>query len=1156
MKFTRLRLTGFKSFVESTDLPIEQGLTGIVGPNGCGKSNLLEALRWVMGENSPKSMRGGAMDDVIFAGTNNRPSRNTAEVALVIDNATRSAPASYNEHEAIEISRRIEREMGSIYRINGRDARARDVQLFFADISSGAHSPALVKQGQIGQLINSKPIQRRAILEEAAGISGLHARRHEAELKLNAATQNLARVADIIQEIETQLQNLKRQARQAARYRNLSGHIQRAEAMALYVRWQMTSTAAVAAEEELSRLRSEVEELTFKAAQATNAVLAADELVPPLRQTAAERSAALQRLTAERMALDGEEVRAKAAAERLTARIAQIDEDTGREGARLDDAKTTIAQLDGERAALEGGAGGEAQAATLASEHLAQARTSLGEAERHADAVTAEVAEARAKRAELDRRGHEARQRVERLRTELNTVAAEIARLAQAAAAAPLIQEATVRFNDAEAAAETARASLATAEESRRVAGDAEGAKRQTNDTAERELQKLKAEARALRELLDADGSDQWPPVIDLVHVTPGYETALGAALGDDLNVPADDAAPIHWTQLAAFDQPPLLPFGVQPLSELVQAPAALSRRLSQIGVADRGQGRALQSQLQPGQRLVSRDGDLWRWDGFTATAEAPTAAAIRLRQRNRLTDLNGTIAAADVHMTEMRSVWQAAREVRENTDLAERQAREAWRRAEAEASSARTALSEVERRQAQTVARTQALGERHEALSGDVAEAEQACARTDREFADLVPMSEIEQRQSASREAAAAARAAYAEAKAASDNLERDIHLRRQRINAIAGELKGWGARVDAAQAQITALTLRQAEARGELQALEHIPAEIAEKRSRLLDLLGEAERLRHAANDELANAENAVKAAQTQSRAADHTVAAAREERARAEAVLAAQRERLEETVAKARETLDCAPHELAAKAEHESGDAMPPLDQAEAKVEKLKREREQLGGVNLRAEEEADECETRLTTLTGEKNDLEEAIARLRQGIGSLNREGRERLLAAFETVNANFEKLFKSLFGGGEARLTLTESDDPLEAGLEILARPPGKRLQTMSLLSGGEQALTAMALIFAVFLVNPAPVCVLDEVDAPLDDANVERFCNLLDEMTRMTETRFLVITHHALTMSRMDRLIGVTMQERGISQLVAVDLAGAERVLASAQAAE
>ena len=292
MKFSRLRLSGFKSFVETTDLPIEQGLTGIVGPNGCGKSNLLEALRWVMGENSAKSMRGAGMDDVIFAGTNQRPGRNTAEVSLVIDNVDRSAPASYNELEAIEISRRIEREMGSIYKINGRDVRARDVQLFFADISSGAHSPALVKQGQIGQLINAKPIARRAILEEAAGISGLHARRHEAELKLNAAQTNLSRVGDVIQEIEGQLANLKRQARQAARYRNLSGHIQKAEALALFVRWQLASTATVAAEEELSRIRSQVEELTLRAAQASNAVLEADEKLPPLRQTAAERSAA------------------------------------------------------------------------------------------------------------------------------------------------------------------------------------------------------------------------------------------------------------------------------------------------------------------------------------------------------------------------------------------------------------------------------------------------------------------------------------------------------------------------------------------------------------------------------------------------------------------------------------------------------------------------------------------------------------------------------------------------------------------------------------------------------------------------------------------------------------------------------------------------
>lgn len=1154
MKFSKLRLTGFKSFVESTDLPIEQGLTGIVGPNGCGKSNLLEALRWVMGENSAKSMRGGAMDDVIFAGTNSRPSRNTAEVSLVIDNTTRAAPASYNELEAIEISRRIEREMGSIYKINGRDARARDVQLFFADVSSGAHSPALVKQGQIGQLINAKPIARRAILEEAAGISGLHARRHEAELKLNAAQTNLSRVADVIQEIDGQLANLKRQARQAARYRNLSGHIQRAEALALFVRWQLASTAAAAAEEELSRVRSQVEEMTLRAAQASNAVLEADERLPPLRQAAAERSAALQRLTAERLALDGEEARAKAAAERLSARLAQIAEDQSRETVRVDDARGMMGKLDEERVALEAAAAGEAEVAAEAAQALSVAEDAMRETERVSDRATAELAEAKAKRSALERRIEDGRRGAARLRTELDNIASEIERLAREAATAPLVEEAALRVTAAITASESSKATHAHSEDALRSARDAETAKKQSLEIAERDLEKLKAEARALKELLSAGVGEGWVPVIDLVHVTPGYEAALGAALGEDLNVPIDESAPMHWRSLPELAGTPSMPGG-QPLAELVQAPDALSRLLSQIAVVERDQGHELQSQLAVGQVLVSREGDLWRWDGFTATAEAETAAAVRLRQRNRLADLEGTVAAADAHASEIRSVWQDAREAREAAELTERAVRNAWRQAETEGAAARAALAEAEKRHAQTAARTQSLNERHQALTVDESDAHELIAQLTLELEALAPLADFEAKLGVAKEELTGTRATYASAKARHEGVEREARARQQRLQAIAADIDAWNARISTATAQIEALSAREAEARSELAALEHIPAEIAEKRARLLDLLSEAEAARRAAADALAQAENAVKAAQSESRAADHALSYAREERARGEAVLAAQRERVAEAVTRARDTLDCAPEELAAKAEHEPGDALPALDGAELRVEKLKREREQLGGVNLRADEEADECEARLTSLQTEKNDLEEAISRLRQGIGSLNREGRERLLEAFERVNANFGKLFTSLFSGGEARLTLTESDDPLEAGLEILARPPGKRLQTMSLLSGGEQALTAMAMIFAVFLCNPAPVCVLDEVDAPLDDANVERFCNLLDEMTRMTETRFLVITHHALTMSRMDRLIGVTMQERGVSQLVAVDLAGAERVL-SAQAAE
>jgi chromosome segregation protein len=1155
LKFSRLRLVGFKSFVESTELPIEQGLTGIVGPNGCGKSNLLEALRWVMGENSAKSMRGSGMDDVIFAGTNSRPSRNTAEVSLVIDNTARAVPAQYNDNEAVEITRRIEREMGSIYKINGRDVRARDVQLFFADISSGAHSPALVRQGQIGQLINAKPIARRAILEEAAGISGLHARRHEAELKLNAAQTNLSRVADIIQEIEQQLANLKRQARQAARYRNLSGHIQRAEALALYVRWQMASTAAAAAEEELSRTRAQVEELTLRAAQASNTVLEADEKLPALRQTAAERSAALQRLTAERMSLDGEEARAKAEAERLNGRLTQIAADHARETARVDDARGMMRTLEQERGELDAHAAGEAEATAVAAAALTAAETAMREMERLSDKATAELAEAKARRAELERRIDDGTRAASRLRGELGNITAEIERLAREAATTPLVEEAELKVAAAITAAESSKATHAHSEDALRAARDAENAKKLAVEAAVRDLEKLKAESRALTEMLATGVGEGWVPVIDLVHVTPGYEAALGAALGDDLNVPIDSEAPIYWRALPMPDALPGLPSGVQPLAMLVQAPVALSRLLSQIGVVERGQGSQLQTHLHPGQCLVTREGDLWRWDGFTATAEAPTAAAVRLRQRNRLADLDGTIASAEEDVAELRSIFQDAHDAREAAEVAERTVRNAWRQAEIEAAAARTALAEAEKRHAQTAARTQSLNERHQALAQDEREAQERSVQLTGEFEALPLLPDFETRLSAAREELTAARESFASAKARHEGVERETRARRQRLQAIVSDLEAWNARIAAASGQIEALTARETEARAELAALEHIPTEIAEKRAKLFDLLAEAETARKEASDTQAQAENALKAAQSASRMADHELSHAREERARCEAVLAAQRERVQEAITRARDTLDCAPEELAAKAEHEPGDALPALDAAELRAEKLKREREQLGGVNLRAEEEADECETRLTTLTAEKNDLEEAIARLRQGIGSLNREGRERLLEAFDRVNANFQQLFTSLFSGGEARLTLTESDDPLEAGLEILARPPGKKLQTMSLLSGGEQALTAMAMIFAVFLCNPAPICVLDEVDAPLDDANVERFCNLLDEMTRMTETRFLVITHHALTMSRMDRLVGVTMQERGVSQLVAVDLAGAERVL-SAQAAE
>jgi chromosome segregation protein len=1143
MKFTRLRLTGFKSFVDTTELPIEPGLTGVVGPNGCGKSNLLEALRWVMGENSAKSMRGDGMDDVIFAGTGNRPMRNMAEVALTIDNSTRTAPAAHNDQDAFEVVRRIEREMGSHYRVNGREARAKDVQLLFADMASGAHSTSMVRQGQIGQLISAKPSARRAILEEAAGISGLHQRRHEAELKLNAAETNLTRLNDVVQEIDGQLQALKRQSRQANRYRNISGQIRETEALALHLRWIAARDAAVAAEQQLAAAQELAGELSRAAAAASTALLESDEKLAPLRQEEVERAAALNRLNAERMALDAEEKRALDAAHSLAQRIDQITRDIARETAQAQDASAQLERLSAEHAQLTAAGGGDGDKAAALTAAQETAQTQLTSAEANADRLTASLAELRARKSSLDRALVDTQTRVARLAREQDAATHELARIDAELAQLPDAAAAAVSVESADAATAQARDALAAAEIALCEARAREQAARPPLDLAERDLQRQKAEAKALSDLLNVSAGSLWPPAIDLVQVSPGYEAALAAAFGEDLDVPADEGAPVHWAALPPLDPPLALPEGVAPLSNFVTAPPALLRSLSQAGLVEAAQGKALQAHLRPGQRLVSRDGDVWRWDGYCAAADAPTPAAIRLKQRNRLAELDAAIAEADLQVQGLRQAWNAARAQTEAAQGQETQSRQSLRQLDQALQQARQALSAAERARAQSDLRRQSAAERLNGLTLQATEARGAAEAAAEQASALPALAPLEAELNEARVAVANARAAVTDARAAAEALRRETEARQRRLAAIGQETSGWDMRRTNAHAQIETLNARLQETESERTQVLTIPQMVAERRETLLTLIAAAAAERNAAADALQLAENLLKSLTTESRKLDNDLAQAREDRARADVMRETAKERLADVEATAREVMDCQPSELLAKADVRDADNLPPLPQVETKVEKLKRERESLGGVNLRAEEEATECETRLTQIQTERADLESAISKLRAAIGTLNREGRERLMAAFDTVNANFQKLFTSLFQGGEARLTLTESEDPLAAGLDILARPPGKKLTVMSLLSGGEQALTAMALIFAVFLVNPAPICVLDEVDAPLDDANVERFCNLLNEMTRTTSTRFLVITHHALTMSRMDRLVGVTMQERGVSQLVSVDLA-------------
>ena len=654
MKFTRLRLSGFKSFVEPTELFIEPGLTAVVGPNGCGKSNLFDALRWVMGETRPSSIRGAEMDDVIFAGSAARPSRNTAEVILYIDNNDRSAPSAYNEYESIEVSRRIEREAGSVYRINGRDVRQRDVQIFFADASSGAGSTAFVRQGQIGLLISQKPLARRAILEEAAGIGGLHQRRHEAELRLRAAETNMGRLDDVIREVDGQLASLKRQARQASRYRNLSGLIVKAEALALHLRWTASEGQTKQASEALKAITTAVEECTERAATASTIQAHAAEAVPPLRQSEAERSAALHRLVVERDALDAEERRARDEAQRLRGRIAQSEQDLAREQALDTDAQAALEQLVQESTALEGKSARAEQDLTEAQERATEAGDALRERERELERLTAELAEWSAQKNGHERARQVAHALVESTSNQLSGAQARLDRAMEEAAGAPDVRaaEETVETVRAEAdaarqAAETERNAIPDARAAAEAAERTEAETRKPLEEAERELQRISAEAKALSDLLRPEGQDLWPPLVDAVKVEPGYETALAVALGDDLQAPLDISAPHHWRDLGmAHDLAPL-PDGTEPLIQYVQAPPALTPRLTMTGLTAPEAGDGLQQMLKPGQRLVSQRGDLWRWDGYSASADAPSAAAVRLAQRNRLDALEGEIEAA-----------------------------------------------------------------------------------------------------------------------------------------------------------------------------------------------------------------------------------------------------------------------------------------------------------------------------------------------------------------------------------------------------------------------------------------------------------------------------------------------------------------------------
>ena len=1144
MEFRRLKLTGFKSFVEPAELRIEPGLTGIVGPNGCGKSNLLEAIRWVMGESSARSMRGGGMEDVIFAGTAQRPARAFAEVTL-----TAATDLSGPFGSELEVVRRIERGAGSAYRVNGKDVRAKDVALVFADAATGAHSPALVSQGRIAAVIAARPAERRMMLEEAAGIAGLHVRRRDAEQKLRATETNLERLVDLLAGLEGQIATLRRQARAAERYKAVSERIRIAEARMVFARWRDAADAADAARREAKASEEAVVNAQAAARAAQLAQHAAAAALAEARDDLFDRrqdaSAHGQRMASLTTQLEAAEQRLAD----LDRQLQRLDDDRTHADRMTEDAAEALGRLEDDVAAAE---------ATLAADEAQRPRLAAAQddADRAARSAEVTLAQRVAEQAGIDADWRvaeaavaAARQLCERHDGEAARLRQQVDQLAHEGDPGAQIVAAEARRAEAAAAlaaAQAKRAELLALRENltaeRDHAGSALAAARAELAGVEREHDAL-ARDKAARERQAAGGHGI--TALAALRVAPGFERAVAAVLGRDAGAPVGpapaDTDGRFWTGAKADAA---LPYSL--LHHVPQCPPELAARFGLVRVVDRDEGQA----LAPGEWLVTRTGYLRRWDGFVARGEGAAEAAT-LEAENRLIDLAARLPALRNAVSEAEATAEATRAALADTQARLGTAERAMTAAADAERAALRALDQAEAARARTDARRAELDRALAELAERQADAATELARAEAKRAALPDPAAGRAAVEAARTRNDAARAALQTASAAIAALEQGLAVGRERLGTHRADIRNWQARASDAAKRLADMTGRREE-------LEQERAISAARPAALLREIEDAESIRTRLGQELALAEAALTGADAAAKAADaalgaanETLAAARERRAGAVARAESDDTRRQEMASLSGERFQCPPPLLPERFDFASGDIGNAAEET-ARHDLLIAERERIGPVNLLAADELAEAEDRHGASITEQAELTEAVHRLRGSIGNLNREGRERLRAAFEAVDGHFRRLFSRLFGGGEAHLALVDSDDPLEAGLEIFAQPPGKRLQSLTLLSGGEQALTAVALIFALFLTNPAPICVLDEVDAPLDDANVERFCDMLDAMVGETDTRYLIVTHNAVTMSRMHRLFGVTMVEKGVSRLVSVDLGAAEELLATA----
>ena len=1139
MKFQSVRISGFKSFLEPTEIQMNRGLTGVVGPNGCGKSNIVEAIKWIMGENSARQMRGDGMDDVIFSGTDERPSRNFAEVSIKLDNSEKKAPAIFNHYDEIEITRKIEREKGSVYRVNGKQVRARDIQLIFADNGTGARSSGIVGQGRIAQIIDSNPEDRRVILEEAANIKGLHSRRHEAELKLKGASDNLDRLSDIEQTYKEQLIELEKQGRKAARYRSVGERIRKAEATLFFNLMNNAKKEANDLDIQLKNANENVSQGQIKVAEHTKSQLHLANKIPDLKKDEAEKAAILQTLNITKIKLDEEKSSAQNALQNIINQINLINNDIVRESEIKEDAKKSLSTLLTEEKNLREDTENFSTKITKATDLVKKLRSISDAANDKLSTITSEIYSIKSDKSDLEKRIKNLKQKIEVTQNQLANFNIEddknrfkldkekIINLKK------LIQE-NNQLNDGYNVELEKLEKL----ETRLV---------EEKNTAVFEFNKVNLEFDSLSTLLGRDtlNSNTLEKTIGNIN---NLEEAIGSVLGETLLAPilSDDQSTenaTYWRDDFKTISTASLPESVIPIVTKITKSSILDTALKGVGIVDNKEiAFKLQKELTFGQALTTPSGGLWRWDGFVQPQGVQNSYSERLQQIARLRLLQNKLPS----LKEKQSLSEKRLEECFNNikkykdDLANLQVK---------LSSLISESNELELQN--TKVESKLLSS--EALIKELKNTERVSleelSELEKEFNNSLNLPSLLAEELKVRNNADQSRNELTDAMAAEQQIKSEESFKSRNLIQLGHQKENWKVREEEAKTRLISLEERLKASQDEKNRLSTLPESFEKKEAELNTKIEEAISNRNIAADQLVKNETSLNDADKLVREAEKAVSTLREEMIKIEALLNLSKAKIQNIEDRVFEKLKIKSTELNKFINTKEEDQpIKSIEILEKTLQRLLNERETLGAVNLRAEDEMNEMLNKIEVMSKERVDLEEAIAKLRSGIFELNKEGRQRLKESFEEVNENFKQLFQKLFGGGNAELRLVGNEDPLQAGLEVLASPPGKKMQLLSLLSGGEQALTAISLIFSVFLCNPAPICILDEVDAPLDDTNVGRFCDLLNQIVDETNTYFMVITHHRLTMAKMDRLFGVTMEQKGISKLVSVDLEQASRI--------